>query len=68
MIFGISPDNEPGGACNLSRCQKAILNLTFNAISPDPMTGTNVTYGFIFGQAWNLLDIVEGVATLRFAN
>ena len=68
MIFGISPDNEPGGACNLSRCQKAILNLTFNAISPDPMTGTNVTYGFIFGQAWNILDIVEGVATLRFAN
>ena len=68
LIFGISPDNEPGGACNLSLCQKAIMNMTFNANPIDPMTGTNITHGFVFGHAWNILDIVDGVAILRFSN
>jgi hypothetical protein len=68
LIFGISPGFEPGGACNLSRCQKAALNLTFNNVPADPMTGTNVTYGFAVGMAWNVLDIAEGIASLRFPN
>lgn len=68
LIFGVSPDNEPGGACNLARCQKALLNLTFQNIPVDPMTNSNVTYGFVFGQAWNILDIEDGIAKLRFPN
>lgn len=66
LIFGISPENEPGGACNLSRCQKAALNLTFNNVQPDPVTGENTTYAYILGLSWNVLDIADGVATLRF--
>lgn len=68
LIFGISPEYEPGGTCNLARCQKAVLNLTFNDVPIDPMTGTRVTYGFAIGLAWNILDISDGIATLRFAN
>ena len=66
LIFGISPDNEPSGTCNLSRCQKAVTNLTFNPVPPDPMTGTNTTYAFVLGLAWNILDINNGIAELRF--
>ena len=67
LVFGISPDSEPGGACNLSRCQKAVLNATFTDIPIDPMTGSRVTYGFVFGEAWNILDIENGLAKVRFA-
>jgi len=66
LIFGISPDDEPGGACNLSRCQKAAVNLKFAAVQPDPMTNSNLTTAFILGMSWNVLDIKDGYATLRF--
>ena len=68
LIFGISPEYEPGGTCNLARCQKAVLNATFNDVPTDPMTGSRVTYGFAIGLAWNVLDIKDGVASLRFPN
>lgn len=70
LVFGIAPDSEPGGACNLARCQKAMINFIFNAVPPDPMTGTNVTYGFVVGKAWNILDIdgATGLVSLRFSN
>jgi len=68
LIFGVSPEFEPGGTCNLARCQKAVLNLTFNNVPIDPMTGTRITYGFVIGLAWNVLDIADGIATLRFPN
>jgi len=66
IIFGISPEDEPGGACNLSRCQKAAVNLTFAGVQPDPMTNSNLTSAFILGMSWNVLDIQDGYATLRF--
>jgi hypothetical protein len=68
LIFGISPENEPGGAFNLSRCQKAALNLSFNNIQPDPMTATNTTYATILGLSWNVLDIKDGTVIMRFPN
>lgn len=66
LIFGVSPENEPGGACNLSRCQKSVVNLTFQDIQVDPMTNTNTTYATILGLSWNVLDIQDGMAILRF--
>jgi hypothetical protein len=66
LIFGISPENEPGGTCNLSRCQKAVTNLIFENVPLDPMTNSNVTYAFIVGLSWNVLDIKDGIATLRY--
>jgi hypothetical protein len=66
FIFGSSPDNEPGGACNLARCQKAVINLSFQTIQPDPMSGSNTTYANLLGLSWNILDIRDGIAILRF--
>ena len=67
LIFGISPEDEPGGTCNLSRCQKAVLNLSFSAdVQPDPMTNSNTTYAYIIGMSWNVLDIKDGLAIMRF--
>jgi len=66
LIFGISPEDEPGGTCNMSRCQKAVLNWTFNNVQIDPLIGVNTTYASIIGMAWNILDIKNGIAMLRF--
>ena len=66
LIFGVSPENEPGGTCNLSRCQKALLNMMFEPVPLDPMTNSNVTYAFVVGLSWNVLDIKDGIAMLRY--
>ena len=66
LIFGVSPDDEPGGTINLRSCQKALLNMTLAPVVPDPMTGSNVTFGAVLGLSWNILDIVGGRASLRF--
>jgi len=68
LIFGISPEDEPGGACNLSRCQKAALNLMFNDVQVDPLTNSNQTYAYMIGMSWNVLDIQDGMAIMRFPN
>jgi len=68
LIFGVNPEYEPGGTLNLARCQKAVLNLSFNDVPLDPITGDRVTYGFAIGLAWNVLDIADGIAKLRFTN
>ena len=69
LIFGISPDDEPAGTCNLSRCQKAVLNLQFSPdVQADPMTDSNTTYAYIIGMSWNVLDIKNGLAIMRFPN
>jgi len=68
FIFGVSPNDEPGGACNLSRCQKAVINLSFEPIQADPMVGTNTTYANLLGLSWNILDIKDGIAMLRFSD
>ena len=66
LIFGVSPENEPGGAFNLSRCQKAVLNLMLNNVQVDPMTGVNDTHAFIVGLSWNVFNIEDGIAKLQF--
>jgi hypothetical protein len=67
MIFGVSLDDEPGGTINLRSCQKALLNMIFGPVIPDPMTpGDTTTYGKVLGLSWNILDIEGGRASLRF--
>jgi hypothetical protein len=66
LIFGVSRDDEPGGTINLRSCQKAILNMTFAAVVPDPMSDSSTTFGSVLGLSWNILDIERGVAKLRF--
>ena len=66
LVFGVSPDDEPGGTINLRSCQKALLNLTVAAQVPDPMATTNNVFGAVLGLSWNILDINGGRASLRF--
>ncbi len=64
IIFGVNPDGEPAGTCNLSRTQKTILTLELADVPP--AEGTRTTYATIMGLSWNLLDIRDGVCSLRF--
>lgn len=66
LLFGISLDDEPGGACDLTECQKASINMQFAPVTPDPMTGSNETSVQVIGLSWNVLDISNGRATLKF--
>ena len=66
LIFGVSPDDEPGGTINLRSCQKALLNLIFATPIPDSVAPSKTVYGTVLGLSWNILDIEGGRASLRF--
>jgi hypothetical protein len=67
IIFGCYLEvDEPAGAMNLARTQKAVLSLTLNNILPDPQLGSKLTLASLKGDAWNILDIKDGVAKVRY--
>jgi len=68
LVFGISPEDEPSGACDLTECQKALINMRFAAVAADPMTDSNQTSLFVYGLSWNVLEIADGIAKLKFAD
>jgi hypothetical protein len=67
IIFGCYLESdEPAGAINLARTQKAVLSLTLNNILPDPLLGSKLTLASLMGDAWNILDIKDGLAKVRY--
>jgi len=68
LVFGSSPDDEPAGACDLTECQKAAINMRFAPVAADPMTGSNQTSLYVIGLSWNVLDIADGVVSLKFVD
>ena len=69
LVLGVSPDLQPAGAFNMDRTQKVtlILNLTPDLLFSTKLpTATRQTFAWVKGEAWNVLDIVDGVATVRF--
>ena len=68
LVFGSSPDDEPAGACDLTECQKAAINMRFAPVAADPMTGSNQTSLFVIGLSWNVLEIADGVVSLKFVD
>lgn len=67
IIFGVAPEmDEPAGALNLARTQKAVLSLTLNNILPDIQIGSKKTLGSLMGDAWNILDVKAGIGTVRY--
>ena len=68
IIFGVSPDAEPAGPCNLARTQKVDLLLTFDDNPVDPAVESRQAFGAVMGEAWNIMDIQEGVARIRFVD
>ena len=65
IVFGSSDLDSPLGAINLARTQKAVLVMALNNILPDA-TGSRLTLASLMGDAWNILDIKEGIATVRY--
>jgi hypothetical protein len=67
IIFGVTPDLLPAGPINLGRVDKItlVLNLV-EGIKPDPVFNTRQAFARIKGEAWNLLDIENGIARVRF--
>jgi len=67
IIFGSYLEvDEPAGAMNLARTQKAVLSLTLNNILPDPQLRSKLTLASLMGDAWNILDIKDGLAKVRY--
>jgi hypothetical protein len=68
VVFGVSPDAEPAGPCNLARTQKVLLSLLFAATPVDPAVESRQAFGAVMGEAWNIMDIQDGVARIRFVD
>jgi hypothetical protein len=65
IIFGVEPEGDVGGAINLARTQKAVLALTLNNILPD-QNGSKLTLASLMGEAWNILDVKDGLGKVRY--
>jgi hypothetical protein len=68
LIFGVNPDGEPAGTCNLSRTQKATLLLQLNDVPVDPAEASNQADATLMGLSWNVFDIRGGQGRLRFVD
>jgi len=68
VVFGVSPDAEPAGALNLARTQKVLLSLDLVINPIDPAVESRQAFGAVMGEAWNIMDIKDGVARLRFVD
>jgi hypothetical protein len=52
----------------LARTQKVDLLLTFDDNPIDPAVESRQAFGAVMGEAWNIMDIQEGVARIRFVD
>ena len=66
LIFGVNPEEEPAGPCNLSRTQKVQLLMDTAIIPTDPTIADRTAFAFLFGMSWNVLDIRDGTCMVRF--
>ena len=66
LIFGVNPEEEPAGTCNLSRTQKVSLHLTLAAQITDPLFDSNQAVATVLGLSWNVMEIVGGRLRLKF--
>jgi hypothetical protein len=68
MYFGPSEETSPAGDCNVSGAHKTLLIFALEDVPADPMEQTNQAYVMISGQAWNLLEIQDGVVRVTFSS
>jgi hypothetical protein len=68
LIFGVNPEEEPAGCCNLSRTQKVELYLRLLGQIPDPLFGNNQAVATVLGLSWNVMEIVGGRLRLKFVD
>jgi hypothetical protein len=68
LIFGINPDSEPAGTCNLSRTQKATLTMQLNDVLTDPMATDRQAFASVLGLSWNVFQIHNGHGSLVYSD
>lgn len=68
LIFGINPDTEPAGPCNLSRTQKVLLTMQLNDVFQDPMAESRQAFGSVRGLSWNVFQIRDGRCQLLYSD
>lgn len=66
LIFGINPDTEPAGPCNLSRTQKTTLTMQLNDVFQDPMAESRQAFASVLGLSWNVFQIRDGRCNLVY--
>ena len=45
-----------------------LLSLLFAATPVDPAVESRQAFGAVMGEAWNIMDIQDGVARIRFVD
>jgi len=68
LVFGVSPDNEPAGPILLAQTSKVILAMELAYAPLDPAFTSRQTFVSITGESWNIMDIQDGIASIRFMN
>lgn len=68
LIFGVNPEGEPAGPCNLSRTQKVTLHLNFATIRKDPMEFNRQANASLLGLSWNVFEIRENMGSLKYVD
>jgi len=66
LIFGQPIDHEPAGTLFLSRTHKSQLSFTIANLPVDPAVKSKFVYVYLLGIAWNIMDIYDGKAHIRF--
>lgn len=66
FMFGQLVGNEPVGNLLLTRTHKVVLNLLASALPTDPAVSTNQVNMTLLGLSWNVVDIIDGYAKVRY--
>jgi hypothetical protein len=66
FMFGQLVGNEPVGNLLLTRTHKVVLNLLAAALPTDPAVSTNQVNMTLLGLSWNVVDIIDGYAKVRY--
>jgi len=66
LMFGQLFDGEPAGNLLLTRSHKVRLNFTVAAVPNDPAVSNNQVNLTMVGLSWNILEIVQSMARVRY--
>ncbi len=66
FVFGEQVDREPAGNLFISRTHKVVLQFTFADVPIQPILNNRACIVTILGRGWNILDIQDGFAKVRY--
>jgi hypothetical protein len=66
LVFGVAPDRDPSGVCNLGRTQKVNLAMRLEDVPADPVTDSSLTVGSVLGLSWNVFRVEGGIGRVVY--